>query len=63
VLIVLWDSISMCYFSFSVLTHNVGSAVLLRASQAIISDQIRFEKNHAYRGAALKITDGSKVSI
>ena len=53
----------MCSCSFSVLTHNLGSAVLLRASQAIISDQIRFEKNHAYCGAALRIADGSKVSI
>ena len=44
-------------------THNDGSAVLLRASLAIISDSIRFQKNRAYRGAALKITDGSRVSM
>ena len=47
---------------FSVFTDNVGSAVSLRASLAIISDSIRFQKNRAYRGAALKITDGSRVS-
>ena len=35
---------------------------MLRASLAVISDWIRFQKNHAYRGAALKITDGSRVS-
>ena len=48
---------------FSVFTYNGGSAVLLRASQAIISDSIRFQKNRAYRGAALNINDGSRVSI
>ena len=44
-------------------TYNDGSAVLLRASQAIISNSIRFQKNRAYRGAALNINDGSRVSI
>ena len=42
-------------------TFNMGSVVLLKASLAVISDRITFQKNYAYRGAALMITDGSKV--
>jgi len=53
----------MYSFLFSVFAYNVGSAVLLRVSLAIISDWIRFQKNYAYQGAALQITDGSRVSI
>ena len=57
------NCIVMYSFPFSVFTHNLGSAVLLRTSLAIMTDWIRFEKNNAYRGAALQITDGSKVCL
>ena len=53
----------MFFFYFSVFAYNLGSAVLLRASLVIIFDQIWFQNNHAYRGAALRINDGSKVSL
>ena len=54
--------IECVFFSlFSIFIFNVGSVVLLKASLAVFSDRITFQKNYAYRGAALMITDGSKV--
>lgn len=56
--------ILVCILSpFSVFNYSIGSAVLLRASLAVISDWIIFYRNYAYQGAALKITDGSRVSV
>ena len=48
--------------SLSLFNNSIGSAVLLRASLAIISDFIMFQNNRANQGAALKIVDGSSVS-
>jgi len=42
--------------------NSVGSAMLLRASLAIISDYITFQNNRANQGAAMKIVGGSRVS-
>jgi len=55
------ECISLVNFS-STFISSVGSAVLLRASLAIISDFITFLNNRANQGAAMKILGGSRVS-
>ena len=53
--------LSLLTFS-STFINSFGSAVLLRASLAIISDFITFLNNRANQGAAMKILGGSRVS-